>query len=183
MDIFLRKYSTILVFLLCVLLSPLRSESATVTGVESKVKAAFVVNFARFISWPEESFADESEPLAICTIGLGADEAAFAGIEKKRIKGHPIVLKNLNSFAEPLQSCHLLYVKNVNSDHLKNYLKKSENSPVVTIGESDDFAVLGGTIQFVKVGNRLSFKINNTKAKERQLRINASLLNLAVEVY
>ncbi len=54
---------------------------------------------------------------------------------------------------------------------------------MVTIGESDGFAGLGGTIEFVKVNDRLSFKINNTKAKERQLRINASLLNLAVEVF
>ncbi len=82
-----------------------------------------------------------------------------------------------------MQSCHLLYVKDVSPKHLKDYLKKSETSPVVTIGESDGFANLGGTIEFVKVTDRLSFKINNTKAKERQLRINASLLNLAVEVY
>lgn len=183
MGIFLRKYSTILLFLVCVLLFPLRSESASVAGVEAKVKAAFVVNFARFISWPEESFAAESEPLVICTIGLDEDEAAFAGIEKKKIKGHPIVLKKLSSIDEPIGSCHLLYVKNVSSDHLKTYLQKIETSPVVTIGESDDFAHLGGTIQFVRVADRLSFKINNTKAKEKQLRINASLLNLAAEVY
>lgn len=183
MTFFSRKYSAILLLLLWILLFPLGAESKTVTAVESKVKAAFVVNFARFISWPEESFAVESEPLLICTIGLDEDEAAFSGIESKKIKGHPIVLKNISSLDEPTRSCHLLYVKDVSNEHLKDYLKSSETSPVVTIGESDGFASLGGTIEFVKVNDRLSFKINNTKAKERQLRINASLLNLAVEVY
>lgn len=183
MGISLRKYRVILSLLLWVLLFPLRSESGVVTGIESKVKAAFVVNFARFISWPEDSFEVASEPLVICTIGLGEDEAAFAGIETKKIKGHPIVLKNISSLDEPMQSCHLLYVKDVSIEHLQAYLNKSEASPVVTIGESDGFANLGGTIEFVKVNDRLSFKINNTKARERRLRINASLLNLAVEVY
>jgi hypothetical protein len=183
MGIFLRKYSTILLLLLWVLLFPLRSESEAVTRVELKLKAAFVVNFARFISWPESSFKVESEPLVICTMGLDEDESAFKGIEAKKIKGHPITLKNINSLDEPTQSCHLLYVQDVSKEDLQAYLNKGEVSPVVTIGESDGFAKLGGTIEFVKVKDRLSFIINNTKAQERQLRINASLLNLAVEVY
>lgn len=183
MTIFARKYRAIFLLLLWVLLFPLRSELEAATGVESKVKAAFVVNFARFISWPEDSFEVESDPLVICTIGLGEDEAAFAGIETKKIKGRPIALKNISSLGESMQSCHLLYVKGVGHEHLEAYLNQSEALPVVTIGESDGFAGLGGTIEFVKVKDRLSFKINNKKAKERQLRINASLLNLAVEVY
>lgn len=183
MEIFLGKYRSILVLFFWVLLVPLRSDSGAFTGVESKVKAAFVVNFARFISWPEESFELESDPLVICTMGLGEDEAAFAGIETKKIKGHPIALRNITSLDEPSQSCHLLYVKGVNFGNFKRYLNKSATSPVVTIGESDGFANLGGTIEFIKVNNRLSFIINNTKAKERQLRINASLLNLAIKVY
>lgn len=87
MGIFSRKYSAIFLLVLCVLLFPLRSESETDTAVESKVKAAFIVNFARFISWPEESFEVESEPLVICTAGIGEEEAAFAGIETKKLKG------------------------------------------------------------------------------------------------
>jgi YfiR/HmsC-like len=183
MTIFARKYRAIFLLLVWVLLFPLRPELEAATGVESKVKAAFVVNFARFISWPEGSFEVESDPLVICTIGLGEDEAAFAGIETKKIKGHPIALKKISSLGESMHSCHLLYVKGVSHEHLEAYLCKSEALPVVTIGESDGFAGLGGTIEFVKVHDRLSFKINNKKAKERQLRINASLLNLAVEVY
>lgn len=183
MSISLRKYSAILMLLFWVMLVPLRSESAPVSEVESKLKAAFVFNFARFISWPDDSFEVESEPLVICTIGLGVDEMASAGIETKKIKGHPIVVKNIGSLNEPMQSCHLLYIKDASLEYLEAYLKKSEGSPVVTIGESDGFAKRGGTIEFIKVNDRLSFKINNTKAKERRLRINASLLNLAVEVY
>ena len=183
MEGFLRKYTAIILVLLCVILTSFHSEVLAVTAIESKVKAAFVVNFARFISWPEESFQGATAPLVICTVGTGVDEAVFSGIETKKIKGRPIVLKNLKSLDEPVESCHLLYLQNVRGEGLRTYLNRSDTSPVVSISESDGFASLGGTIEFVKVKDRLSFIINNTKAKERKLRINASLLNLAVEVY
>ena len=105
MDIFSRKYRSIFVLLLWVLLLPLCSESAAVTQVESKVKAAFVVNFARFISWPEESFELQTDPLVICTVGISEDEVAFTGIENKKIKGHPIALRTITSLDEPTDSC------------------------------------------------------------------------------
>jgi hypothetical protein len=183
MDIFSRKYIAILLLLSAVALLSFPRFSRAETPVEEKVKAAFIVNFARFISWPEELFAKETDPFVICTVGIDSAGAAFTGIESKKIKGRPIVLKNLTSLDDTKQTCHLLYVKGVSNENMQTYLQKSETSPVVSICESDGFAALGGTIEFVKVEDRLSFKINNTKAKERQLRVNASLLNLAVEVF
>ena len=181
MDIFIRKYSAILSLLLCVVLLVPAAETLAKTPVESKVKAAFVVNFARFISWPKELFRDPSEPLVICTVGV--EETDFSGVETKYIKGRPIVLKNINSLEEPLGICHLLYFEGVSGKSLQEYLKNSGPAPVVSVSESDGFANLGGTIEFIKVKDRLSFKINNTRAKEKRLQIDASLLNLAFEVY
>lgn len=167
--------------LLCVVLFSSKSESFAETPVESKVKAAFVVNFARFISWPVDVFQEPAEPLVICTVGV--DEASFAGVETKQIKGRSIVLKNISSLEEPLGTCHLLYVEGMSDKGLQAYLTDSETSPVVSISEAGGFANMGGTIEFIRVKDRLSFKINNTKAKEKGLQINASLLNLALEVY
>lgn len=183
MGIFSRKYIAILLLLSAVALLSLPGASQAETAIEEKVKAAFIVNFARFISWPEDLFSKDTDPLVICTVGIDAEGAAFAGIDSKKIKGRPIVLENLKSLNDKKQTCHLLYVKGVSDDDLQAYLQKNATSPVVSISESEGFAGLGGTIEFVKVEDRLSFKINNTKAKERRLRVNASLLNLAVEVY
>lgn len=169
-----------MLLLLCVVLVPLTSDTLAETPVEKKVKAAFVVNFARFISWPEDVFEEPAAPLVICTVGVA--ETAFAGVETKQIKGRPIVLKDISSLEEPPGTCHLLYVEGVPGTRLQAYLKDSESSPVVSVSESDGFVNQGGTIEFIKVKDRLSFKINNTKAKEKRLQINASLLNLALEV-
>lgn len=183
MGILPRKYIAILLFVLCVVVLPFYSEAQADSVKESKVKAAFVINFARFISWPEEAFASKTAPLVICTVGLAADDPAFSGIETKKIKDRQIVVKKIRSLDELSEQCHVLYVTDVSNKKLQTYLNSSDNVPLVSIGEADGFAHRGGTIEFVKVNDRLSFKINNTNAKKRQLRINASLLNLAVEVY
>lgn len=69
------------------------------------------------------------------------------------------------------------------TDQCKAYLEENKELPVVSISGEEDFISDGGTIQFIKTEDRLSFKINNSEARKRQLSINASLLNLAEEVY
>lgn len=153
------------------------------TEIEAKLKAGFVVNFARFTSWPPESFTNNSSSLSICTVGVKGARESFAGIEDKKIKGRPVALKILASLDEVVASgCQLAFVKEVSKEELTTYLKEHGSAPIVTVSEVDGFSRLGGTIEFVKNKNRLSFRINNTDAKQRQLKIDASLLNLALEV-
>ena len=111
MDIFSRKNIAILLLLSAVALLSFPRVSRAETPVEEKVKAAFIVNFARFISWPEELFSKDTDPFVICTVGMDTEGAAFTGIESKKIKGRPIVLKNLTSLDDKKQICQLLYVK------------------------------------------------------------------------
>lgn len=184
MGIFIKKYITIFLLTLCVLVLPFGAYSFAESPIESKVKAAFVVNFARFINWPADALVDKAAPLVICTVGVEKGNQSFAGVEAKKIKGHPVVLQIFNTLKELNgTSCQLLYVTGAAQNSLQSYLKNSESTPVVTIGEIEGFARLGGTIEFVKIKDRLSFKINNSAAKERRLQINASLLDLAEEVY
>ncbi len=182
MTIGVKKYIAILLFV-CFLQLPFGSSVTAETEVEAKVKAAFVVNFARFIKWPQTSFAGPSAPLTICTMGVKGVGKSFAGVETKKIKGRPVVLQNHTSLEELGSSaCQIIYVQGVSGTSLDTFLKKSGSAPLVSISESDGFTRLGGIIEFVKSKGRLSFKINNSEAKRRQLQIDASLLDLAEEV-
>jgi hypothetical protein len=150
---------------------------------EAKVKAAFVVNFSRFINWPDDSFASGDSPLLICTVGVDAIQDAFAGVEAKKVRGRSIALKRLQSLSEARDQCHIVYMGSLGGDQCKAYLEENKQLPVVSISGEEGFANDGGTIQFIKTEDRLSFKINNSEARKRHLSINASLLNLAEEVY
>lgn len=182
MTIAVKKCIAILLFL-CLLQLSFGSFSFAETEVEAKVKAAFVVNFARFINWPQSSFTDPTAPLILCTVGVEGVEQSFAGVEAKKIKGRPLVLQNYGSLEEVVSSsCQIVYVKGTTGKRLQRFLKENRSTPIVSISESDGFTRLGGIIEFVKSKGRLSFKINNSEAKEKQLQIDAALLNLAEEV-
>ncbi|HEU5051094.1 MAG TPA: YfiR family protein, partial [Gemmatimonadales bacterium] len=46
------------------------AQSAVPAGsLEYQVKAAYLLNFARYVSWPEGAFASPTAPLPICVLG------------------------------------------------------------------------------------------------------------------
>lgn len=156
--------------------------SASNSLLERKVKAAFLLNFARFISWPSDSYSDEGDPFTICIAENDPFKTAFSGVENKKIKGRSIRVKQCQTFAQA-QSCQLLYIGTSQKDILKKYLETASSKAIVTVSDVDGTASLGGTIEFFTLNDRLSFKINNSKARAEGLNIDASLLDLAAEVY
>src|SRR5271157_5811294 len=47
----------------------LASRALPQTALEYEVKAAFLLNFAKFVEWPSSAFADSDSPIAICILG------------------------------------------------------------------------------------------------------------------
>lgn len=150
--------------------------------LEYKVKAAFLVNFARFISWPSETYLNESEPFNICIIGDDPIQKAFTGIENKKIQGRNIIIRKCNATKE-VTFCQLLYISNSEKNLLKQYLNTTSNKPIVTVSGIENSVIYGGIIEFIAVNGRLSFKINHSKARATGLNVDASLLDLAAKVY
>lgn len=176
--------SCFLVLLFVGLVFQIPARNAVAENVlEAKVKAAFIVNFSRFISWPDDSFASGESPFSICTVGVDGISDAFAGVEAKKVRGRSITLKRLKSLSEARGQCHIVYMGSLGGDQYKMYLEENKQLPVVSISGKEGFISDGGTIQFIKTEDRISFKINNSEARKRQISINASLLNLAEEVY
>ena len=50
---------------------------------------------------------------------------------------------------------------------------------VLTIGETTDFARMGGVINFIRVKNKIRFEINVAAAKQANLKISSKMLKLA----
>ena len=156
---------------------------STESGLEYKLKAAFIFNFARLISWPESAFTSATQPFNMCVIGEDPLVAAFAGVEEKKIKGRKILLKKYSKISDAGQ-CHLMFVSSSEDGYLHTFLENHPAAAVVTVGESKGFAEKTGMIEFFKRDDdKLSFKINNGNAKQRHLYVEASLLDLAAEVY
>ena len=147
---------------------------------ESRLKAAFLWNFAKFVDWPTNAFASDTSPFVIGVLGespLGADlEQTVKG---KLINDHPIIVKTVQA-ATDAKECHILFISNSEKSRLANIFKDLGNAPVLTVGEYDQFTQLGGMINFVRQGNKIRFQINDEAAKAADLKISSKLLSLAV---
>ena len=154
---------------------------------EYQVKTAYLYNFLRFISWPE----DVEQPEIIIGI-LGKKPSAslktkLAELQKKSIRDKPIQIiffKNLNKLKDHQpRKLDLLFVLQDSKDINTQVINYLVDQPVLTIGEVKDFASHGGIISFVKKDQRILFDINLLEADKRKLRIPSKLQRIANYVY
>lgn len=176
-----------ILFLIVLLLWPLFGPGSAGTplaaepGPEYQIKAAFLINFAKFITWPPQAFSSEQQEFVLCVAGDDPFGGALAGIENKTIAGRPIKVIRTPSLKR-IPPCHLLFACRSESANLGQLASLLAGKPVVTVSDIDGFANAGGLIEFVVKGGRLSFVINHTAMKEHNLQVNASLLDLAAAV-
>ena len=148
---------------------------------EYQIKAAFIYNFARFVDWPTEAFADTNSPMVIGVLGenvFGNDLAQT--INGKTIRGHPLIFKEFKS-ATDVKECHVLFISSSEKGRLSKIFAQLQGSSILTVGdEMDSFIGDGGMINLRIVDDKVRFEINNEAAKKANLVISSKLLSLAI---
>jgi hypothetical protein len=172
------------VVLICSFASPASlawGQSTRTTGYE--VKTAFLFNFAKFIDWPASSFANPQSPFAICLLGQDPfGNVLDDGLQGKRIADRPLVVRRLNNVIEA-RRCQMVFVSASEHAHLAEIFASLQGANVLLVGETTDFAVFGGTIEFTLEDNHMRFTINIDAANRSGLTISSKLLALAKIVH
>lgn len=148
--------------------------------VEYKVKAAFLLNFAKFITWP--ATVKSNDAFTLCIVGTDPFGAALSGIESKEVGGRKVQLRYPATTADGLGQCRMVFVSRSEQKNIARIVGLVNELPVVLVSDVEGFVESGGLFEFKDQGGRLSFVINNSKAKKQGLGISSSLLNLALEV-
>ena len=145
-------------------------------NVEYKVKAGYLYNFTKFITWPE----DESETFNLCIVGEDPFGDLIDPIEQRTAFGRPIKLFRFNNLNKE-QHCNILFVSASIKDNnmLKSMLAIQETNKSLTVGESKEFAALGGMIGFVNRQGNIKLQINLKMLQQSDLKISAKLLEVA----
>lgn len=144
---------------------------------EHQLKAAFVLNFARYVTWPERAFAGRDASLVICVIGRDPAEVALADLEGKQAQGRTVRVRRAVA-AEDSAGCHLAYVGESEARRLAPTLREL-GSRVLTVSDTDGFVDAGGAIGIVRGENRLQFEVNRGALDQGELKASAQLLRLA----
>jgi len=144
--------------------------------VEYKVKAGYLYNFTKFITWPEDS----STTFNVCIVGEDPFGDLIDPIEQRSAFGRPIKLFRFTSFNKE-QRCHILFIsKSIKDNHLlKGMLVVQDVDKSLTVGESNGFATHGGMIGFVNREGKIKLQINLKMLQLSDLKISAKLLEVA----
>ncbi len=155
-------------------------------GRIDQIKAAFIVNIIRFVSWPEESEEVKSEFLVLCLYHDDSLNRALANIHGKKSKGRTIQVRHVNTLAES-HSCHILVIANDSIDHFVKEMPLNTNRPMLTmvdLTESEASLTQQGDVlvALIRKGSRIGFQINLNKSREAGLWMSSKLLKLATIV-
>ncbi len=162
-------------FAFCLALTPWLAAAQT---KEYQVKAAFLLNFTQFVSWPQTAFANSNAPLVIGVLG---DDPFGTALEQtlgdESLQAHKISIKR-SRHIEDLEDCQLLFVSNSENARVGEILAKLGGRPALTVSDIAGFARHGGVINFYRADNKLRFEINPEAARQGGLQISSQLLEL-----
>jgi hypothetical protein len=148
-------------------------------SLEYAVKAAFLLNFAKFVEWPADSPQGRS---GVVTIGiLGRDPfgpVLHRTIQGRTVGGRPIELRRYPTLAD-LEPCHVLFIADADKERLPPIFERLKGQPVLTVGESKAFIRRGGVIGLVVDDNRARFEVNLRVAQGLGLTLSSRLLAMA----
>jgi hypothetical protein len=146
---------------------------------EYQIKAAYLYNFAKFVEWPPEASPGANDPLAICIFGEDPFGDILTELAKgKSINGHKLVIRQLKP-PQDLRGCQVAFISSSERNRLHSVLESLKGASVLTVGDTEGFAALGGVISFTMEDNKVHFDINVDAAERAKLRISSKLLSLA----
>lgn len=157
--------------------APAQASKAT----ESQVKAAYLYNFGKFVTWPNDS-SKSSDAFEICVLGKDPfgpilDET----VQGDKINGKKIEILRLARLQEA-SGCNILFISSSEESHLSGIVTEAQRMHLLTVSDIPHFAERGGTIGLVNQEDRIRFEVNRTRAEQCHLGLSSELLKVAVKV-
>jgi len=161
-------------------LSP--AAAGTNSPTDDQVKAAFLYNFAKFVTWPEESFPGPDAPIRVVILGETPIRGHLATIvEGKKAQGRRFEIASARS-AEDLGVPHVVFIAGEDAGRVSRVLGSLNDPGVLTIGDCECFLGEGGMISFVVRDRKIRFQINSGVANDAGIEISSKLLSLGETV-
>jgi len=151
------------------------SRAAAGAADEYSLKAAFLYQFTKYVSWPSEA----DGPIAICVLG----DDPFGPIldetlAEKTATGQSLVARRIGSIREST-ACRIVFVSRSERANLDATLAALADRPILTVADMDGFPQRGGMINLTRDKERIRLEVNPGNAERAGLKIRSELLRLA----
>ena len=149
------------------------------TVEESRVKAAYLYNFAKFVEWPSGVFRSFDDPAVICVVGdERTSDVLEPAVSGKKVNGRPVQARRPHS-PDEFKSCHVLFIGFSDKERIAQLLSRLQRSSVLTVGQSEEFIPLGGMINLALKNTTIELEIDPDASNAAGLKISSRLLVVA----
>lgn len=159
-------------FLLALPAAPGQAQLST----EFQLKAAFLVNFLKYIEWPSASGS-----ATICLFGRDTLGSYLAGYEGRSVGGRELRIRRISG-PDQVADCQILFVPDTEEARFGAILRWFEHQPVLTVSDAEVFTGLGGGIALVRTEGHLQFDVNTGALNRAGLKPSSQLMRLARQV-
>lgn len=157
------------------------SFASEVDSRENRLKAAYLLNFARFVYWPEEVFSKSEPSMNICVYRDANFLESIDAISNRKVNNKKIKLL-LTEDARVIDSCHIIYFSQKIENEFEKIIPEIGDKLILTVSDANGFVDSGGLIELIEVDNKYKFIINDTKSKRAGIRYRSQLLEVAESV-
>lgn len=149
------------------------------SSAEYRVKAAFILNFTRFVEWPKNAFESDSSPLVIGILGTDPfGKSLDETVQGETVNGRKLEVRRFTSLGD-VEGCHVLFVSATEARSVKIITQRLQNQPVLTVGDGEGFTKAGGMIALYTENRRIRFRVNAETGRRAGLTFSSKLLRLA----
>jgi hypothetical protein len=145
---------------------------------ESRVKAAFLFNFTKFVTWPETAFGNSRSPLVLAVFDPELYAAVSESLAGRQVGGRVLEVCKVAGIDEALDS-HLLFIGAAEASRLDKLLAAVADRPILTVSDIDGFAARGGMVELFKEERKLRFGVRLAAVRKAGLNISSEVLRLA----
>jgi hypothetical protein len=146
---------------------------------EADLKAAVLYNFTKYVEWPADAFASPEAPLVV---GVFGDEAFTRTLRTlladKTAHKRGFTVKRLTNNTDG-KACHILFFQANETRRMGQLYDIIKRSPILTVGESDEFLDQGGMMNLYFEDKQVRFEVHPPTAENAKLSVSSRLLRLA----
>jgi hypothetical protein len=143
------------------------------------VKAAFTINFLKFVEWPAERVPATNQPYLVAVLNDDAIARALSAVAANQtVDGRSIVVRAISA-VDQASDAHLVFIGGAEERRLASLAQQLADAHVLTVGDTPGFGRAGVMLNLFIADQRVQFEANTAAASRAGLRLRAQLLRLA----
>lgn len=146
---------------------------------QSQVQSAYIYNFTKYMQWPS---AKQSGEFVIAVVGSSPITANLKVLAAtKKVDAQSILVKEYGSVSQ-VGACHIIILAPSKSGEVSAAISKAQSSNALLITDKPGLGKKGAGMNFVVVGGKARFEINQSAIDKCKIKVNPKLASIGIKV-